>query len=132
MRHARLAPEVVQHGAEFGVEIRHLVEHSSQASQVIAMPAQMRRHELRLRMPLEQPIALRHQCLEGWIPIGRIRAIGEQRQLKPPLVAHVDRLEEFRRIGGVDEHGKVQACAGVPEGRQLRVIQFEPGSIRLA
>ncbi len=58
------------------------------------MPSHVRSNERRLRMCLEEAIALRHELLERRILAGRVAPIPEQRELQPAFVVRVVRLEE--------------------------------------
>ena len=57
-------------------------------------------------------VALGHQLLEA--DAGLVAAIGIERELEPALVGVVERLEERRRLGDVDEHRDVQPRARRP------------------
>jgi hypothetical protein len=132
VRAARLAADVVQDGAHFRVDVRHLVEQLAKPAEIVPVPAEMRHHEAGLRVLLEQAIALRDQLLEARKLVGRIAPIAEQRQLEPPLVLEIDRLEELLRLRRVDEHRDVQARAGVPHGIEVGIVDLEERAVGLA
>ena len=83
-------------------------------------------------MLAEQIVALRHQLLEAR-EAGRCgyATSREQRQLEPALVGVVDRLEELLRIGGVDEHRKLEPRARVPDRIELGIVELEARAVRL-
>ena len=96
------------------------------------MPAQVREHEGRLRVPLEQAVALGHQLLERGKPRPvLVAAVGIERQLEPALVVVVERLEELRRIGGVDEDRNLEPRGRLPDRIELGIVELEAGAVGL-
>ena len=65
--------------------------------------------------------ALGHQLLEAGTPV-LVAAIGIERELEPALVVVVERLEERRRLGDVNEHRDVQPRAGLPDRIELGIV----------
>ena len=103
VRRARLTAEVVEHGADFGVDVRHLVEHRAEPAEVVGVPAQVRQDERRLRVLRDHPVALPHQLFERRKsrPV-LVTAVRIQRQLEPALVADsraAGRTRPGRRCG---------------------------------
>ena len=97
------------------------------------MPAEMREDEGRLRVLRHQPIALPHQVLERRKPRAvEVPAVGKQRHLEPALVVVVERLEELRRIRGVDEHRNVEPRRRLPDRIELGIVQLQARSVGLA
>ena len=92
----------------------------------------MRGDERRLRMLLEETVALRHQLFERGIVAGRVAPIAEQRELQPALVVVVDRLEELRGIGGMDEDRNLETGARLPERIEIRIVEMEARAVGLA
>src|SRR5215207_8220154 len=80
VRRARLAADVVEDRADLGVDVRHRVEHLAEPSQIVGLPPHVRGDERRLRMLLEETVALSHQLFERGIFAGRVAAIAEQRE----------------------------------------------------
>ncbi len=96
------------------------------------MPAHVRQHPDRVRVPRDQPIALRHQLLEAGKPRAILIApIGIERQFQPPLVVVVERLEELRRIRRVHEHRDLQARRRLPHRIELRIVELQPRAVGL-
>src|SRR6185436_20393001 len=58
-------------------------------------------------------------------------AIGIERKLQPALVRVVERVEERRRLGNVDEHGNVEPRAGGPDRIELRIVDLQAAPVRL-
>src|SRR6185503_6183014 len=71
-----------------------------------------------------------HELLEAWKLVCRVPPPGEQRELEPPLVRVVDRLEELLWIGGMDEDGELEARAGVPDGIEVGIVELESRTVR--
>ena len=101
-----------------------LVEELREPAVVVAVPRKVRGDEFRLRVLLEQPVAFREELLHLRVLLGHPAAIGEQRELQPPLVVEVERTEELRRIRGVDEDGNIQASGGSPHGSRSESSSF--------
>ena len=103
----------------------------AEPAQVVGVPSQVRQDERRLRMLREQPVALAHQLFERRKPRAvLVAAIRIQRQLQPSLVVVVERLEELRRVGDVNEDRDVQPRGGLPDDVQLRIVELEPACRR--
>src|SRR5437764_26864 len=63
-----LYAEIVEHRADFAIEVRHLVEHFRQPAQVVGVPAKMGHDERRLRMLADQAVAFRVDLLgPSWL-----------------------------------------------------------------
>ena len=78
-RGARLAAEIVQDGADLGVEIRQAVEESAKPPEIVGLPPHVREDELGLRVPREEAVSLGDQILErGKAGAIEIPAVGEQ------------------------------------------------------
>ena len=58
-------------------------------------------------------------------------AIGIQRELQPALVRVVERLEERRRLGDVDEHRHVEPRARGPDRIELRIVDRQAAAVGL-
>ena len=96
------------------------------------MPAHVRGDERRLRVLLEQVVALAPSALRSaGYSLGRIAPIAEQRELEPAFVVVVDRLEELGRIGGVDEDRDLEPRARLPDRIELRIVEVEARTVGL-
>ena len=93
------------------------------------MPAEVRQDVTRLRMLLDHVVALGHQLFEAHAGLDA----GGPDTARAPASARcvVERLEKRRRIGGVDEHGNIQARARVPHRIELRDRRPSAGCRRL-
>ena len=91
----------------------------------------MRGDEARLRMLLEEVVALCHQVFERHLTGLVVSPVGEERELEPALVLHVNRLEELLGLGGVDEGWEVEPRERVPDRVELWVVHLEPAAIGL-
>ena len=81
----------------------------------------------------KQPIPLAHQLLEGREPRAiLVPTIAEERELEPALVLVVERLEELRRIGHVNEDRNLEAGSRLPHGIELGIVELEPRAVGLA
>src|SRR5205085_1123537 len=107
---AWLATDVVEYRTELRVDVRHLVEHAAKPSQIVRMPTHVCCDERRIRVTLEQVVALRHEIFERR-PAGArpISSVAEQRQLEPPFIVEIDRLKEFLRLGRMNEDRNLQS-----------------------
>ena len=83
---ARLTSQVVENRRELEDDVRVLVEQLGGPAEIVRMPAEMRRDEARLRVLLEQIVALGDELLEGDVLVQVLAAIREERQLEPSLV----------------------------------------------
>ena len=128
---ARLTADVVEHGADLRVEVWHLVHHLREAAQVVRVPSHVRGDERRLRMLAKQVVPLCHQRLEARKPVLRIATIRKQREFEPALIREIDRLEEFRRIGDVDEDRDLQIGGLLPHRIELRIVKLQPRAVGL-
>ena len=129
----RLAADVVEDRADFGVDVGQAVHHRREAAQVLGVPAQVRQDERRLRVLGEQSIALPHQLFERRKARSiEVAAIRIKRHLQPALVLVVHRLEELRRVGGVDEDRDVQPGRGLPDRIELGIVQLQARAVGLA
>src|SRR4030095_12437371 len=125
VRKAWLPADVVKHRADLAVDVRHLVEHPPETSEVIRVPSQMSCDKRRLGMLLEQPIALGHQRLESRKARILITAILEQRQLQPALIRVIDRIPELMWIRGVDEDRDVEVSRRIPDRIELWIVDSQ-------
>src|SRR4029453_3306338 len=125
VRKAWLPADVVKHRADLAVDVRHLVEHPPETSEVIRVPSQMSCDKRRLGMLLEQPIALGHQRLESRKARILITAILEQRTLHPAPIREIDRIPELLWVRGVDEDRDVEAIRRIPDRIELWIVDSQ-------
>ena len=77
-------------------------------------------------------VAFRQQLFERHATRLVVAAIGKQGELQPPLVVHVERLEEFLRLGRVDEDGNAQTTERRPDRIELGIVDAQPRAIGLS
>src|SRR6267378_1570273 len=123
VRRIGLPPQFRQHCGDVHIHVRQRIESFPQPLQVVSMKPQMRRDEIRSRMPREKAIALRHQRLERRILRRRPRASRKFFQLLPALVVIVPRIEKRRRFRHVNQHGKLQLRAFFKDGVKFRIVR---------
>ena len=78
-------------------------------------------------MPADHVVALGHQLLEA--DAGLMTPIGIERQLEPPFVRVVERLEECRGLGDVNQHGHVEPRARLPDRIELRIVDLQAAAV---
>jgi hypothetical protein len=122
---------VRENRAHFDRHVWRVVEQLGGAGKVVGVPAKVRGDELRLRMLAEHVVALGQQLVERHPARLVVASIGKQRQLEPALVVHVERLEEFLRLRGVDERRHAEAGKRRPDRVEFRIVDSQPRSVGL-
>src|SRR5260370_28540136 len=76
-------------------------------------------------MPGEQVVLPGHASSPTRILLRRAGAAGVGFQFQPALVVLVTRLKEHRRLGGMDEHGKLIPGANLENPVEARIVDMD-------
>src|SRR5262249_39656441 len=112
------------------VDVRVLIEELPGAREVVAVPPEVGKDELRVRVLADHVVPLGHQRLEPDAVL--MPPIAIERELEPALVGVVERLEESRRLGDVNQHRHVQPRARLPHGVELGIVHLQTAAVGFA
>ncbi len=120
----RLAPQLVDPCGKIDHNVGVGVEQLADRGQILGMIGHVGQEERRLGMEPDHPVPLLEQ-----IPLGEVRSVeapgGKLLQGQVVLVGGVDRQEEGRRIGNVDQDRDLQLTGPTPNGKQALVVDAE-------